>query len=106
MIPTLAAGMSFVTHLESAIDGTRLRHDQIQTMHEGRPLWVRYDLDAIAAQTRRDDLLSRSPSLWRYEELLPIDHVNAVTLGEGMTPITEVRPPRGAVGSDESLDQG
>ena len=87
MIPTLAAGMSFVTHLESAIDGTRLRHDQIQTMHEGRPLWVRYDLDAIAAQTRRDDLLSRSPSLWRYEELLPIDHVNAVTLGEGMTPL-------------------
>ncbi len=39
---------AFVTHLEAAIDGTRLPHDQLQTLHEGRPLWVRYDLEAVA----------------------------------------------------------
>ena len=32
---------SFVTHLESAIDGTQLPARTIQTVHAGRPLWVR-----------------------------------------------------------------
>jgi hypothetical protein len=36
--------VSFVTHLKAAIDGPVLPHDRLQTMHEGRPLWVRYDL--------------------------------------------------------------
>lgn len=36
-----------VTHLESALDGTPYEADTLQTMHEGRPLWVRYDLDAV-----------------------------------------------------------
>jgi len=33
---------------------------------------------------------ARPPSLWRYEEVLPIPHVDAVTLSEGFTPIVEV----------------
>jgi len=37
---------SFVTHLEAAIDGTVLPGRTIQTLHKGRPIWVRYDLDA------------------------------------------------------------
>ena len=37
----------FVTHLESALDGTRLPADAVQTVHQGRPLWVRYDLAAV-----------------------------------------------------------
>ena len=37
----------FVTHLESAIDGTRFEPNRVMTMHEGRPLWVRYDLAAV-----------------------------------------------------------
>ena len=36
----------FVTHLESALDGTRLPAGQVHTVHQGRPLWVRYDLAA------------------------------------------------------------
>ena len=35
----------FVTHLESALDGTHLPADRAQTLHNDRPLWVRYDLD-------------------------------------------------------------
>jgi threonine synthase len=80
--------MSFVTHLESAIDGTRLPHDRLQTMHDGRPLWVRYDLDAVAAAVDRAELASRPPTMWRYRELLPVEaEENIVTLGEGMTPV-------------------
>ena len=80
--------MSFVTHLESAFDGTRLSHDRLQTMHESRPLLVRYDLDAVAAAVDRSDLAARSPEMWRYRELLPIaDEENIVSLGEAMTPL-------------------
>lgn len=80
--------MTYVTHLESAIDGTTLPHDRLQTMHEGRPLWVRYDLEAIGAAVSKDDLLTRAPSMWRYREMLPVESdENIVTLGEGMTPL-------------------
>ena len=79
---------SFVTGLKSAIDGTALPHDQLQTTHADRPLWVRYDLDAIGRAVSRDDLRDREPTIWRYRELLPVEsHENIVSLGEGMSPL-------------------
>ncbi len=79
---------SYVTHLEAAIDGTVLPHRELQTTHEGRPLWVRYDLDAVGRAVKRDDLTTRAPNLWRYRELLPVERdENVVTLGEGMSPL-------------------
>ncbi len=79
---------TYVSHLEAAIDGTRLDADKIQTLHADRPLWVRYDLGAIGQAVTRDDLRDRPPTLWRYRELLPLpfDH-EPVTLGEGMSPV-------------------
>ncbi|MBI1831628.1 MAG: threonine synthase [Planctomycetes bacterium] len=78
----------FVTHLEAAIDGTRVEADRPQTMHAGRPLWVRYDLDAVRRAVRPADLAARVNSMWRYRELLPLPaSVEPVTLGEGMSPI-------------------
>jgi threonine synthase len=78
----------FVTHLESALDGTRFEPNQLLTVHQGRPLWVRYDLAAIKQRLKPDDLLKRPPSLWRYRELLPLpERSEPVTLGEGMTPL-------------------
>jgi threonine synthase len=81
--------MSFVTHLESALDGTVLAADTIQTTHRDRPLWVRYDLDAAGRSVSRQDLLERPHTMWRYRELLPIapPDDDAVTLGETMTPL-------------------
>ena len=80
--------VSFVTWLESTADGSQLPARTLQTVHEGKPLLVRYDLAAIADTWRKDSLLSRSKSLWRYRELLPLeDDRNLVTLGEGMTPL-------------------
>ncbi len=79
---------SFVTHLESALDGTRLPHDRLQTTHAGRPLWVRYDLEGVRRAVTREAIERRAPTLWRYRELLPIeDERNVVSLGETLTPL-------------------
>lgn len=78
----------FVTHLESALDGTRLEADCVQTLHRDRPLWVRYDLDAVGAALSKDSLRDRDPSLWRYHELLPHPGGSPhISLGEGMSPM-------------------
>lgn len=78
----------FVTHLESALDGTHLPAGQVQTVHQGRPLWVRYDLSKVAAAVKPEVFATRPPSLWRYRELLPLPaEADPVTLGEGMTPL-------------------
>ena len=62
----------FVTHLEAAIDGTKLPFGQLHGMHNGRPIWVRYDLDAIRKAVTPEQIAARPPSLWRYRELLPL----------------------------------
>src|SRR5262245_63797497 len=78
----------YVTHLESALDGTRFPAGQVHTVHQGRPLWVRYDLAQVRAAVTPADLVNRPPSLWRYRELLPLPvDTEPVTLGEGMTPL-------------------
>jgi len=78
---------SFVTHLESAIDGTRLPAGELQTLHRDRPLWVRYDLERVGKAVDRQQLVARPPTLWRYRELLPPVHdASIVSFGEGMSP--------------------
>src|SRR6516162_4933630 len=78
----------FVTHLESALDTTRFPGGQIHTVHQGRPLWVRYNISAVGASLKPEQLGVRVSSLWRYRELLPLPRdQEAVTLGEGMTPL-------------------
>ena len=79
---------SFVTHLEAALDGTQLDATKLQTTHEGRPLLVRYDLEAVRRAVNRTDLAGRAPGLWRYRELLPMERdENIVSLGEGPSPL-------------------
>lgn len=78
----------FVTYLESALDGTRFDAGQVHTVHQGRPLWVRYDLAAVKRAVQPADFADRVNSLWRYRELLPLPaDVSPVTLGEGMSPL-------------------
>ena len=55
---------TFVTHLESALDGTELRADRPQSLHKDRPLWVRYDLDAVGKSLSKRELAARSATLW------------------------------------------
>jgi threonine synthase len=87
-VAQLALMPCFVTHLESAIDGTHLRADRVQTLHNDRPLWVRYDLDAVGRALSRDDLARRPQTMWRYRELLPYgDADQIVSLQETITPL-------------------
>ena len=58
----------------------------------GKPLMARYDLDALKRSVSREDIASRGPGLFRYRELLPLDRTeNAITLGEGGTPLLHAR---------------
>ena len=84
---------SFVTHLESAIDGTRFEPGHLYTTHKDRPLWVRYDLPLIAKSVDRDEITRRGSDIWRWRELLPIQsEASIVSLGERTTPL--LRSPR------------
>ncbi len=54
----------------------------------GKPLLVRYDLKRAAASLTKESLNDREPDLWRYREVLPVEHdENIVNLGEGFTPL-------------------
>ena len=89
-MPPIADRRSYVSHLEAAIDGTILPARTVQTTHQGRPLWVRYDLEAIAAAVDRDALRERPGGMWRYAELLPLeDDAHRVSLAESETPLLE-----------------
>jgi threonine synthase len=87
--------MNYVSHLECAHCGVRyeagLPHNLCLSC--ARPLWVRYDLEALKKTFTRNNLLGgRPPSLWRYMELLPIRAPDKiVSLGETMTPILETK---------------
>src|SRR5205823_3077726 len=63
----------------------------------GLPLRVDYRLRPGALDLTA--VRGRAPSLWRYEEVLPIRASDAVTLTEGFTPIVEVD---GVLVKDES----
>lgn len=79
---------TFVSHLEAAIDGTRISFGRLVGMHADRPIWVRYHLDKIREAVTPADIAKRPPTLWRYRELLPLPlDAEPVTLGEGMTPL-------------------
>jgi threonine synthase len=81
---------SHVTHLEAAIDGTRLPHDRRQTLHAGRPLLVRYDLGAVRRAVTREEIAARGGGMWSWRELLPVERdENVVSLGEELTPLVD-----------------
>ena len=59
---------------------------------EGHPanLRVRYDLARVRASLDLRSLAGRPQSIWRYAELMPVDPEQAVTLGEGFTPLVHL----------------
>lgn len=86
---------NFTTHLECANCGEHydINKPQGLCLKCQRPLWVRYDLDAIKQNVSKSDLKNRPTNLWRYMELLPIkDQSKIVSFDETMTPV--VKAPR------------
>ncbi len=86
---TKAERPNFVTHRECSMTGERYEAEVVQGLsREGRPLLVRYDLDALAAAVSKEELAERPEDLWRYREFLPVRKTeNIVSLGEPLTPI-------------------
>jgi threonine synthase len=80
---------TFVTHLECGYTGEQLPADELhQLSPAGKPLLVRYDLDALGKSVTKEDLANRSADFWRYREFLPVRKAeNIVSLGEIMTPL-------------------
>ncbi len=57
----------------------------------GPPLLAKYDLDSFKKEFDPALWTQRPKGLWRYWELLPVNSVeNAVTLGEGGTPVLKM----------------
>ncbi len=80
---------TFVTHLECSATGERYEADRVHGLSAaGKPLLVRYDLEALGARVSKETLAARRGGFWRYREFLPVRHDrNVVSLGEVMTPL-------------------
>ena len=80
---------TFVMHLECSQNGERYEADQVHGLSAaGKPLLVRYDLEALGASISKDALATRRGGFWRYREFLPVRRdQNVVSLGEVMTPV-------------------
>ena len=81
--------MSFVTHLECSLTGERYEAGQAHNLSRaGKPLLVRYDLEAAAKTLTPESIGAREPGMWKWRELLPLpDGAEPVSLGEPETPI-------------------
>lgn len=80
------------THLECTRCGATYESEQLWRLSPccEKPLYPRYDLQALAPRFRPESLRGREPTLWRYAEVLPVrDARYRLTLGEGMTPLLE-----------------
>src|SRR6476469_5937171 len=76
-----------VTHLECSLTGERYEAGRPHNLSRaGKPLLVRYDLEAAKRTLTRDSLAAREPGMWKWRELLPNDG-DPVSLGEPETPI-------------------
>jgi threonine synthase len=59
------------------------------------PLFPRYDVEKGKVYFKKDSLINRPPTMWRYKEMMPVNYEeNITTLGEGFTPLE----PAGSLG--------
>ena len=96
--------MTNVTHLECSACGAMHATGELHNLCTvcGRPLLVRYDLARASRSLTRDALSSRRADMWRYREVMPVENdANIVSLGEGWTPLFQVRRLGEALGMSE-----
>jgi threonine synthase len=99
-----------VAHLECSLTGERYDAGKIHNLSRaGKPLLVRYDLEAAARTLTRDSLAAREPGMWKWRELLPLPAgAEPVSLGEGETPIVALSNIAAREGASDLLvkDEG
>lgn len=92
---------SYLTHLECSWCGETYDHRQLHNLCPkcGKPLLPRYDLEAARTHFTREVIAGRSPNMWRYAEMLPVqDDAFRLTLGEGFTPLLHLNRLGAALG--------
>jgi threonine synthase len=93
MLPTT------IIHLECSKCSEKHSHEKLQNLCGcGGPLLARYDLAKAAGTLTREALKSRAANMWRYAEVVPARE--AVSLGEGMTPVILARRLGARMGLD------
>ncbi len=93
-----------LTHLECTRCGEHYPADRPQSVcpKDGGVLYARYDLPAIKRRFSSARLAGRTPTMWRYDAVLP--DANPVTLGEGFTPMLSSREYPNVYIKDEGLN--
>ena len=96
--------MAIISFFECSRCGAHLSPDVPRNLcpTDAGPLYVRYDLAAIRANTPRDSIAQGPASMWRYSSVLP--DAPPVTLGEGMTPMLRSRRHPNLLIKDEGLN--
>ena len=87
-----------VTHLECSLTGEPYAAGEVHNLSRaGKPLLVRYDVEAARRTLSRESVAARGGGMWKWRELLPLpDGVEPVSLGEGETPIVALSQTGGA----------
>ncbi len=93
-----------LTHLECTRCGEHYPADRPQSVcpTDGGVLYARYDLAAIKRSFSSARLAGRTPTMWRYDAVLP--DANPVSLGEGFTPMLTSREYPNVYIKDEGLN--
>jgi threonine synthase len=93
-----------LTHLECTRCGEHYPSDRPQSvcLKDGGILYARYDLAAIKRSFPVARLAERTPTMWRYDAVLP--DANPVSLGEGFTAMLPSREYPNVFIKDEGLN--
>jgi threonine synthase len=93
-----------IAHLECTKCGAWIEAARPQTVcpKDGGVLYVRYDLAALKTKFKAASLIGRTPSMWRYAEVLP--EAEPVSLGEGFTPMLASREFPNVYIKDEGMN--
>ena len=93
-----------LTHLECTRCGEHYPADRPQSVcpKDAGILYVRYDLAGIKRTFSSAQLAGRTPTMWRYDAILP--EADPVTLGEGFTPMLPSREYPYVFIKDEGLN--
>ncbi len=106
MKPDHGTWRNYVTHLECSRTGKHYPHSRpIGLSDDNAPVIVKYDLPAIAKELKKESLQDRNDTLWKYQELLPLNSPdNMVSLGENFTPL--IPTPKLGLGDIYVKDEG
>ncbi len=94
--------MGIINSLDCSLCGRQYSTGQLLNLCEcGGPLLVQCDLKAIGTSNPQALVSPQIPGMWRYEKVLPADASDAVTLGEGWTPLIRLHRLAGELGAPD-----